>query len=241
MRIRKYGICLSDCQNIKVFDCLTILIYIRKSIAQALASEFSPLLCGSCIFEPINNVIHIQRFPASSRIEWIQLQHIRLNLLARWMRILLKPSLQFRQFHFRIETRSHSCLLIRILRVHRLQCWMHNEIVMMVLRLIQSSLFMIFNQWIATRVQIAIAKHCEIGCGCSSRLNIGRIRFLPTQKWKQFRCGRIRLRCQLIAPPLVEIAKRFIRYFSRVRKWTLIIRAANLRQRYLIFRIEISG
>lgn len=60
---------------------LTSLIGAGESIADTLSAEFGPFLCGSCIFEPIHHIIDIERFPATPRIQRIQLQHIRLNLL----------------------------------------------------------------------------------------------------------------------------------------------------------------
>lgn len=145
------------------------------------------------------------------------------------MRILLEPALQLRQLHFGIEARPHASLLIRVLRVNGLQCWMHDEIVVMVLLRLVQIRFVIVQQRFAARVHIAVAEHLEVGGG---RLQID-LTLRGVDEWQQLLCGRIRLWRQLIVPPLVERTARFFGDFVGIRKRALVIRSANLRQRYL--------
>lgn len=60
------------------------------------------------VFEPVHDVVHMQRLPVASRFQGVELRDVMLDLLPRWMLILAEPALESRQLQLRVEARSHS-------------------------------------------------------------------------------------------------------------------------------------
>ena len=75
------------------------------------APRLRPLLRGPGIFEPVDDVVNVQRFSVPPRLERVQLVDVMLDLLAGRMLVLAEPALKSRQLEFRVEARAHARLM----------------------------------------------------------------------------------------------------------------------------------
>lgn len=93
-----------------------------------MAASLGAFLSGTSVLEPVNDIVDVEWLAASARVQGVQLNNVRLNLLSRGVRVLLEPALQLRQLHLRVEAGAHPGLLVRVLRVHRLQGRMDDHV-----------------------------------------------------------------------------------------------------------------